>query len=434
MEATTGGRAVVLGASMAGLLAARVLADRYARVVVVDRDELPAGPDARRGVPQGRHAHVLLPRGLRALEDLFPGLTGELTAQGAPMGDLLRDTHWHLDGHRLARADSGLAFLSASRPLLESRVRSRVGDLPAVTFFDRCEAVGLAADGDRVTGVRVLHRAGGSAEVVGADLVVDATGRGSRAPVWLSALGYPEPERERVTIGLGYATRIFRITPDALGGAIASLHAPSPRHPRGGGLNRLEGGRAMLTLAGVLGDHPPTDPEGFLAFAKSLSHPDIYEAVAEAESLDDGVAFTFPASVRHRYERLPRGFLVIGDSVCSFNPIYGQGMTVAALEALILRRHLRADPVPRPRAFLRAIAHRVDVAWELATGADLAFPQAQGRRLARHRVMGRYITRLQAAAARDAAVAKAFVRVSSMVDPPGSLLRPGVAVRVLRRR
>jgi hypothetical protein len=265
--------------------------------------------------------------------------------------------------------------------------------------------------------------------------VVDASGRGSRTPAWLDALGYPRPEREQVRIGLGYATRTYRLPPDALDGDLAVLDAATPRHPRTGALQRLEGDRWMLTLAGILGDHPPTDPDGFLDFARSLRFPDIHEAVRDAEPLDDPVSFRFPASVRHRYERLsrfPDGFLVVGDAVCSFNPIYGQGMSVAALEALTLRRHLERGTQPQPRRWFRDLAHVVDVPWDMAAGGDLVFPGVQGRRTRKVRLVSAYLTRLHAAAAHDAHLATAFIRVAGLVAPPQSLLRPGIALRALR--
>ena len=299
-------RAVVVGASMAGLLAARVLTDSYGQVTVIDRDELPGTPTHRRGVPHGRHLHALAARGQQALEELLPGLTAELVAEGAPVGDLLGDARFYLSGHRLRQAHSGLVLLCASRPLLEHHVRARLRTLPNLRFLDRCDVVGLVAspDGRRVTGVRVLRRADGSAEeLLDADLVVDASGRGSRTPAWLEALGYPPPQREQVRIGLSYATRTYRLPAGALDGDLAMLVAATPQHPRTGAMQRLEGDRWMLTLAGILGDDPPTDPDGFVEFARSLRFPDVWESIRDAEPLDDPVAFRFPASVRHRYER-----------------------------------------------------------------------------------------------------------------------------------
>ncbi len=437
MNKQIGDRAVVLGGSVAGLLAARVLADAYAQVTVVDRDELPEASTHRRGVPQGRHIHGLLARGQQALEELFPGLTAELVAHGVPAGDLLANARLYLSGHRLRQAHTGLVVLCASRPILESHVRARVRALPNVMFVDRCDVRGLATrpDGRRVAGARVLRRTDGRAEeLLGADLVVDATGRGSRTPMWLDALGYERPKREQVRIGLGYASRTYRPRRDALGGDLAVLQAATPEHPRAGALQVLEGDRLMLTLAGILGDHPPTDPDGFLDFARSLQFPDIYEAVHDAEPLDDPVAFRFPASVRHRYERLnrfPDGLLVMGDAVCSFNPIYGQGMSVAALEALALRRHMERGIEPQPHRFFRDIAHVVDVPWDIAVGGDLVFPGVQGRRTPKIRLLSAYLARLHAAAVHDASLGSAFVRVAGLVSRPGSLLHPGVALRVL---
>ena len=438
MSRQVGDRAVVLGASMAGLLAARVLADAYAQVTVVDRDQLPAGSAQRRGVPQGFHLHALLARGQQALEELLPGLTAGLVAEGVPAGDMLANARLYLSGYRLRQTNTGLVLLCASRPVLEGYVRARVRALPNVAFLDSCDIVGLAAtpDGRRVTGARIHRREGGSAqEVLDADLVVDATGRGSRTPVWLEALGYARPAKDEVRIGLGYATRNYRLPRGALGSDLAALHGLTPQHPRGGAFQVLDAGRLMVTLGGVLGDHPPTDPDGFLAFARSLRFPDIYETIRDAEPLDDPVAFRFPASVRHRYERLtrfPDGLLVLGDAVSSFNPIYGQGITVAALEALALRRHLERGVQPQPRRFFAELARLVNVPWDIAAGGDLVFPGVPGRRSLKVRLISAYLARLHAAAAHDATLASAFVRVIGMVAPPQSLLGPSVAVRVLR--
>ncbi|MDN5751155.1 MAG: FAD-binding monooxygenase, partial [Pseudonocardia sp.] len=378
---TTGTRdhAVVLGASMAGLLAARVLAEHYWHVTVVDRDTLDPDPvRPRRGVPQGGHVHAILGRGQQALEELLPGLTDELTGRGAPLGDQLGDARLFFGGHRVRRVHSGLPLLCASRPLLEDAVRRRVAQTCGVDLVPRCELVGLETSADlrRVTGVRV-RREGGGEQPLKAVLVVDATGRGSRIPNWLGALGLPVPAQERVRIGLGYATRTYRARPGGVAGDLGIVCAPTPPGGRGGVLSVLEGDRWMVTLAGVLGDHPPVDPAGFEDFARSLPEPDIHDALADAEPLDDPVPFRFPAGVRRHYERLsrfPDGLLVLGDAFCSLNPIYGQGMTVAALEALELRAQLRRGRPLRPRAFPRRIARIVDGPWEMAAGGDLAFP------------------------------------------------------------
>jgi len=432
-------RAVVIGGSMAGLLAARALVDAAAEVTVIERDALPACPEHRRGVPQAHHAHALLARGQQALEELFPGITAALAARGAPTGDMLRDARLHFSGHRLRQAKSGLVLVSASRILLEDEVRRRVRALPGVTFTAPSDVVGLTttAGGERVTGVRVLRRTDNSAaEVHAADLVIDAAGRASRLPAWLETLGLERPVEDRLPIDLYYTSRRYQLGPNALGGNVASLQAATPANPRAGVLARLERDEWLLTLAGILGDRPPTDPEGLLSFARSLSFPDIYDAIRAAEPLDDPVSFHFPASTRRRYERLarlPGGLLPLGDSLCSFNPIYGQGMTVAAEQTLVLQRYLHLRDSLPTRRIVRDFARVVDGAWEMARGADLAFPGVPGQRSWPQRFMTAYIARLHSAAAHDERLAVAFVRVSGMVDAVTALLRPQVVLRVAFR-
>jgi 2-polyprenyl-6-methoxyphenol hydroxylase-like FAD-dependent oxidoreductase len=428
-------QAVVLGASMAGLLAARVLSERFSRVVVIERDVLPPPGEHRRGVPHGKHTHVLHPRGLEILDELFPGLRTSLAASGAGLCDILGDARWQLSGHQLRQARTGLTALAATRPFLEGHVRARVQELPGIRILrGSASALSTTADRRTVTGVHV-HGPDGSSSRIAGRLVIDATGRGSRTPAWLSELGYQGPARERVEIGLGYATRFYRLRPGAMGSDQLILTAGTPANSRAGALAVTEGDRHILTIAGICGDYPPADPAGFEQFAASLPTADIATAAAGAGPLDDPVSFRFPASERRRYERLaafPSGLLVIGDAVCSFNPIYGQGMTVAATEAMTLRRLLTSDAVPGARRYFRAIATAIDVAWDIAVGSDLAFPEVPGKRSAKVRLINAYLPRLHAAAARDEALATSLVRVIGLKDRPAGLLRPDRMLRVLR--
>ena len=437
MNSTGRSNAVVLGGSMAGLLAARVLADHYDRVIVVDRDPLPGTSRPRPGVPHGRHVHGLHPRGLQVLEELFDGLTDKLVADGAVSTDVLEESRFLLSGHRFRQAPSGLRGVLCSRPFLEGHVRARVRALPQVLFLNAA-ITGLTSsdDRERITGVRIAPSRCAE-RAIEADLVVDATGRGSRSPLWLAELGYQRPVEDRVEIGIGYATRTFRLRPGALGRDVLVVNGGTPDQPRSGVLAAQEGGRHIVTLSGILGDHPPTDRDGFAAFARSLAFPDIADALAGAETLDEGLAFRFPASVRRRYEGLaehPARLLVTGDAVCSFNPVYGQGMTVAALEAALLRDQLRGGRTPDPRRWYRAVGRVVDAPWQVAVGADLAYPGVAGRRTAQIRMVNSYLPRLHAAATTDAALALAFVRVLGLLDRPESLLRPDRLLRVALAR
>ncbi len=437
---TVGGHAVVLGASMAGLLAARVLSDAYERVTVLDRDVLPAGVQHRKGVPQGRQAHGLLPRGRHVLDELFPGFSAALVSEtGGVDVDILADCRWYQGGAALSKARSGLGGLAVSRPYLEARVRQRVAALANVTLLDRTEVLGLVAtpDRSRVTGVRL-----DGDEVLLADLVVDASGRGSRAPRWLDELGYAGPEEEQVRIDGAYACCHFRLPRNVFEGDLFVQSGATPEHPRFGLLMVQEGGAWVCSLFGFAGDHPPADLEGFVDYARGLAVPDVWEAIRDAEPLDEPVRFRFHSSVRRRYERLrrfPQGFLVTGDAVCSFSPTYGQGMTVAAQEALVLRACLaQGDAEDLARRFFREVAKVVDVPWRISVAGDLRFPQAEGERGPDIRLMNAYVARLLPAAWHDPRLSLAFLRVAGLVDAPQRLFRPSVLARVvlgsLRRR
>jgi 2-polyprenyl-6-methoxyphenol hydroxylase-like FAD-dependent oxidoreductase len=432
-----GEHAVVIGAGLGGLLAARVLADRFEQVTVVERDQLPACDEPRRAVPQGRHCHTLLPSGQLCLEQLLPGILAELVADGAPSYRAMRELCCVAGGHQLARGDTGRRAVLASRPFLEGHVRRRLAALPNVALEDRCDAVGLLADRrrDRIAGVRLLRRAAGSAaEELPADLVVAATGRGARLPAWLEALGYVPPREERLDIDLVYATSPLRLPAGALGADKLVLVLARPELPRGMFLFAEEHNRWRLSVYGYGGHHPPTDPDGFLDSAGALAPPEIAMAIRAAAPLEAVAAHRFPADRRRRYERLrrlPRGLLPFGDAICAFNPVYGQGMTVAAREAVALRDCLAAGPDDLERRFLRAAARAIDDAWTLATRADLAQPTVPGRRPAGVRLVNAYLRRLHAAAEHDPKLAIAFINVVAMLDRPQRLLHPGPVARVL---
>ena len=431
-----GGQAVVVGAGMAGLLAARVVAEAYDRVTVLERDRLPAVGEPRKGVPQDRHVHLLLPRGQEVLEKLFPGLIDQLAQAGAPTCDLFAQARFAPSGHFLARVDTGVRALHASRPFLEGHVRERVRRLANVEVVEGCEVVGLrtSEDRSRVTGVHVRPVGTQGDDLWGADLVVDAAGRGGRSCAWMEELGYRPPPEETVRIGVGYASCRLRLDSKALGGDRLIGVGPEPGRPTGMALSAIEGERWILTLFGYGPRRPPADPEGFRTFASEVAPPDVFAAMRDVELPERIATHRLESNQRRRYERLrrfPVGLLVVGDALCSFNPVYGQGMTVAALEAEALRRFLEAGDPRSAGRFFREAARSVDHAWKMAVGADLALPEVQGDRSVQVRVVNAYMRRLLRAAEADPMVVIAFMRVTGMTDPLPRLLHPPIAARVL---
>lgn len=428
-----GGHAVVLGAGMAGLLAARVLADSFATVTVIERDRVPDEPVVRDGVPQGEHAHLLLEAGRLVLEDLFPGYCEDIVRAGAVIVDASTDFHHYTEGDFLADGPELIPTYSATRPLFEHVAREHVLAGDAIELRDGCSFVDYRFDESDTAVVGVTVRTGGGAtEDVSANLVVDATGRTSRTPELLTTRGYPQPSTDEVRVDMGYGTVLLERPPDQR--HVVFVEATPPRR-RGAVAFPVENGRRLVTLFGFHGDHPPTDADGLTAFAASLPVPHLARFFEEHSWVSDGVVgYRFPSNLRRHYsalDRFPDGLLVVGDAICSFNPVYGQGMTVAGLEALVLHHALAEGG--RDGLALRFFERSetvVDVAWNTAVGGDFQFPQTEGRKPRGTDFTNWYLSRLVRRAHDDGELRDTFYRVLGMEEHPRSLLHPRVALRV----
>lgn len=442
-----GEHAVVIGGSMAGLLAARVLSRHVERVTVIDRDSFPAEPVFRKGVPQARHLHVLLGKGRELLERLFPGFTAEMAAAGAPLLNFSRDTLWQTPAGWSERYETpGDLLLSSSRILLEHTVRQRLLASGRVRLLEDTDVTGLTATPDRatVTGVTVQSRVrtGGeraAVEAIAADLVVDASGRTSPAPGWLTALGYDAPEEVTINSFLGYASRLYRM-PERRNGdwRILFLQPSAPETKRGAALFPIEGGRWIVTLAGAGRDYPPTDETGFLDFARGLRTPLLYEAIKDAEPLSGIHGYQQTQNQRRYYERMrrrPERFLITGDAVCAFNPIYGQGMTVAADDAVALHRCLvrsGGDLAGLAERFQKMIARSNNNVWLIAVGEDMRYPTTEGAQPDRlSRFTNRYMDRVMRVSTGHRGVSRSLNEVMNLKASPMSLFKPAVLAPVL---
>ena len=404
--------AVVIGASVGGLFAARVLADHFRSVTVLERDPKPEGIQARRGVPHGEQTHVLLPGGARVLDRLFPGLSEELVRHGARCFDY-GGSRFHLIDNWMPRVETGLFSLAQTRPFLEEHLRCRVSRIPNVRVIY----------GTPVTGVDCFR----------ADLVIDASGRHSRLPRWLAERGCGKVPETRIGIGLGYTSAQFRVPAEFMPDhPILYIVGRPPGQTRLGSVVVVENGLVTGATGGYHGDHPPGDLEGFLEFARSLHQPHVFDILSRAEPVMPLVRFRHPESVRRHYgklARVPEGILAIGDAVCCFDPAFGQDMTVAAQQAEVLAGWLaRGEPA---RDYWRRIDRAIDTAWALSSGEDLKYPETTGQRTTRYRLTRAYRERL--ATSGDPFVTREFYRVLTLTAHPAILLRPRVMARAVLR-
>ncbi len=424
---------MIIGASVAGVTAAQALSSRFEQVTVLDRDSLPDEAQPRRGVPQGHHPHVLLAAGQNALAELFPGIHDELVQAGAVPFEPGLDLGFFRFGSLWPRVDTRLKLVSMSRPLLETTLRERVAKQSNVVVRDGLAVSGLISKRAAVTGVRLED-----GQVLPADLVVDATGRGSRSDRWLANLDLPVPDTAEIKIGVGYATRVFQREPGMLPFGVGLFVLPTPpAEKRAGLIIPIEGDRWLVGVGGWHGAFPKTEAE-FVDFARELPHPGVAEVLANGKPLSEFTSYGFPSSRRRYFDRLrqvPGGYVTTGDAVCSFNPIYGQGMTCAALEAIALGRmvdkHGQATAA-MARDFYRRVGAILGTPWRFAAGGDFAFPETRGPKPKGIDLLNGYSRRVQLASKADPEVRRTFTAVQHLVQPPAALFKPAMIRRVLR--
>ena len=435
-------RAIVVGGSLTGLLAARVLGEYFSEVTIVERDKIPDEATPRPGVPHSRHVHGLLPRGLQIVEAFFPGIREELESCGAVPLDIGNDIAWLTAQGWGLKFRSGFEALSLTRDLLDWIVRRRVQRQANVKFVDATEVVGLLRDDNgRILGIRTRQRKlgeDGSPEDIRADLAVIATGRQNAIAKWFAEVGLEQPQVTTINAHIGYASRIYRRSGDSSPDWKAIiLHPTPPDTHRSGLMFPIEGSRWVVTLIGADRDYPPNDEAGFLEFAKSLRDPSLYNAVRKAAPLT--AIFTYRATENRRnhflqLENWPEGLIVLGDAACAFNPVYAQGMSTAAIEAARLHS-LLCDAGPRPqfgRQFQQDVARIVQSPWVLATSADLRYRSVEGPPANRKtRVMHWYLDQVLRLGTTDEWVRRRFLEVQGMLRDGSAILKADMLFRVL---
>ncbi|MEJ2008283.1 MAG: FAD-dependent monooxygenase [Acidobacteriota bacterium] len=442
MPKKTGRQAVVIGAGMAGMPAARVLADHFDQVIVIENDALPSDASPRPGTPQSKHLHALLAGGQRALSSLFPGLEKDLVAAGAQMLQVDTLTEWQFPGYEsFPKRDHGFPAYTMTRPLLESVVREHFLAIGNITTHQRCRAQRLmtSEDGARVTGVSCLHTDGADDDIQ-ADLVVDASSNGQLTLNLLAELGIPAPRESTVGVEIGYSTMLFEIPQDAPTEwrVVVTLSDP-PGNRRGAILIPVEGNRWIVTLQGSHDTQPPKDETGFMEFVQQLRTLTIYNAIKNAKRCGPVTRYGFKASRWRHFEaleRLPSGLIPFGDTICRFNPIYGQGMSVAAKEACLLRDLLQAaaesgqGPGSLTGEFLAQAQPIIDAPWATAVIPDFLDPLTGGERPPDLEDALEFGAALRRLAYEDREIHRLMLEVQHMIKPRSILQEPEIVDRV----
>jgi 2-polyprenyl-6-methoxyphenol hydroxylase-like FAD-dependent oxidoreductase len=443
------GQAVVIGGSVAGLLASRILSKHFERVIIIERDRFTDNADPRKGAPQARHAHAVLAKAVEIIEDLFPGFFAELEASGSTKIDMCNELKFYHFGKWKKRFSGGIYSYFQTRTFLEWKLRQWVARIPNITFMDGTDVMQFTTDASktRIAGVKV-RRDGNepSQQEVSANLVVDAGGRGSRTPQWLEALGYPKVEELVLKVDIAYSTRFFtRTPPDPMPWKSLFFYPRLPDKRLGVILPTEDPDKWLVTLGGVFGDHPPTDDAGFLDYARSLPVPDLYNVIKDLQPAGPILVHKLPSNLRRQYEhmsRFPDGLVVLGDALCSFNPIYGQGMTTAALDALALDGCLRdqrsshnaGDLTGMSMRFQKKAAAVIANPWLMATAEDMRYDEFPDPISPMIRFLHWFTGRVHAISDKDELSALRFTQAMNMLRPPWALFDPRVVWRALTAR
>jgi 2-polyprenyl-6-methoxyphenol hydroxylase-like FAD-dependent oxidoreductase len=432
--------AIVIGSSIAGMLAARVLSDHFENVTIIDRDALPDSPEPRKGAPQTAHVHILLRRGLLIMRQLFPQLDDDLTQAGALSVNWTRDLVTFTPAGWSPRFDSEYTTRTCSRGLLEQMVRRQIAAIKNIAIEARCEAIEPLVSETRsaFTGLKVHYRdrSENAAVELSADLIVDASGRTSKGLNWIATLGYATPQETVIDAHVGYATRVYRRPANFKADWKSMLvRSRPPFKVRGGVIYPIENDQWMVNVAGAGDERPPTDESSFLDYTRTFIHPALHDAIQNAEPISPMHTYQRTENRLRHFDRLthwPENFLMLGDAACAFNPVYGQGMSVAALEAQFLDQWLRASQ--SSLAFQRQLMKVVRGPWLMATNEDLRLTHMEGTSPGRFdKTYQRYIDEFIWLCGSDPQAAEVFMGVTQLIKPPMAMFAPTLALKVMRR-
>ncbi|MCA1046731.1 FAD-dependent oxidoreductase [Bacillus toyonensis] len=435
-------KAIVIGGSMAGKFAAKALSTSFKEVIILEVGDKWDGKASRKRVPQSDHPHVLLKGGEKAIEELFPTITNELIEAGSIINNFTRDLKWHQFGLWKQPFIGEVHMIQQSRPLLEWHIQKRIDQVSNITITYKTLVNGLLVDGklNKVCGVKVKYLETGMQEEVHADIVVDASGFGSKSMEWLREYEI-EVQEEKVRIDLFYATRMFQLKENEELDCCNMLMSPSfPENPYGVLIQTIEDNRYFVTFSGYANEKAPQTDNEFYDFAENLSIPNVTEFLNKAEGITDIKTYKIPYQVRRRFDlvnNVPEGLLVVGDAQCRFDPVFGQGVSVAAMEAhqlqLLLQSRKHLDKT-FTQQFYKKTADIIETPWDMTTTEISRHPQLKRELTTKQKFQLWYTKQIYRLSASDSDVYIRLVRVMNLIRSPFHLFHPKVLLAVLLNR
>jgi 2-polyprenyl-6-methoxyphenol hydroxylase-like FAD-dependent oxidoreductase len=431
---------IVIGASIGGLLTARMLRNHFEKITILEKDTVNDFPESRKGQPHTKHLHGLLPAGLNVMLQYFPTLMYELKQAGAMIIDFAESMQWFTHGGYRKSFNMGMPAVFSSRPLLEQVIRKNVLNTPGIELRDNITVKKLITTEDTTTvvGVETELKDEKQSSFLYSDLIIDVSGRGAKTFQWLKEMEYDVPPVSEVKINIGYATRLFERDANNPNSKKWFFNTPvAPFEYGSGGAFPIDGNRWIVTLSGWHGKYPETDEQSFNEYARNLSANDVYNIVSTCKPVSDISQYKYASSLRKHYEKLnrfPVGYLVLGDAMCSFNPIYGQGMTSAALQVKALDELLQTGiaDIKLSKAFFSKAAKIIDIPWRLSVGEDFRYTETTGPKPAGVNLINKYVSKVHKATLKDKVVCEAFLKVMSLLKSPTSLFHPKIFWRVMR--
>jgi len=433
------GKAIVIGGGIAGKLAAKALSSYFQHVIILEADRETNDKVPRKRVPQSHHPHVLLKSGEEAIEKLFPEFVTQLIENGSIVTNFTRDLKWHHFGYWKEPFSGELTMVQQSRPMLEWHLQRRINQVPNITTTYETMTEDLIVDREqnKILGVRFRSLRTGTEEELYGDMVVDASGFGSKSIEWLKTYGI-EVEEEKVWIQLFYATRLFRLKSQERPEWVNLLISPSfPENPYGAFIQTIEENRFSVTFSGYANEHAPQTNEEFFAYAQSLPVPDVLDFLKQAEPITDIKIHKIPYQVRRRFDmasQIPEGFLVIGDAHCRFDPLFGQGISVAAMEAVELQKCLQqAEHFAKgfTQLFHKKTSKLMATPWDMATTEAFRHPKIKGKKPLLQPFKQWYTKRVYQSSALDSDIYIRLARVMNLIRTPLHLFHPKVIISVI---